>query len=162
MPDVPSAEIRPRSVRDIRSGKGFREPQAGASERSEHPQERVSRKKRFEVPYTFLPVPKTFFTWLPYLSGNEIKIYMAIGTHTLQFKKFAATIPMSELQRLTGLCRDTISGNVLKLEKCGLLKVSRAMKRVSKYEILTPPCVGALRHEETEQCVGSFRHEKAV
>lgn len=162
MQDVPASEIRPRSVRDIRSGKGFREPQDGTSKRDEHPKERVTTKQRFKIPFTYTPLPKTFYTWLPQLSGTEIKVYLAIGKHTLDYHKFAATVPMEELSRLTGLGRVTIWGAVKKLEQRGILKVSRGVKKVSRYEILTAPYVQELEHIENEPCVQNIEHEKAV
>lgn len=122
----------------------------------------VAHQKR-KVPFAFTPIPRTFFTWLPTLSGPEITVYLAIASETLAYNKFSASIPMTVLSERTGMHRASISRAIARLIDRELLRTTVAMKRVTRYEMLTPPAfdVSKLRHE-TEFDVAIMRHEEAV
>jgi hypothetical protein len=114
------------------------------------------------VPFTFVPIPRTFVGWLPHLKDPEVRVYLALATQSLAYNTFACTMPMTVLQEFThGLSRTTIFRAVKSLEDRGLLRVERGVKRVSRYEILTPPCVSPVQHA-AEFDVAPVKHGKAV
>jgi hypothetical protein len=117
------------------------------------------RQAKRRVPYTFTPIPKTFFTWLHVLKPIEATVYMAIAGHTLGISDISGLqkIPMSILSQDTGLHRASISRAIKALAGHGLISVKSARKAVSAYEILTPPYfkdlavnVATERHKATQ------------
>lgn len=108
----------------------------------------VQRARR-KVPFTFTPLPRTFFAWLPHLTAAELKTYLAIADETLTYNRFEMNIPMTRLTKATGLHRVTIGRAAASLVERGLLRTSGARKSVTKYEILTVRRVDSCSAETT-------------
>lgn len=91
------------------------------------------------IPYTFTPIPRTFFSWLGVLKPAETTVYLAIVNHTLSYSRMSVRVPMTVLSNDTGLNRRSVYRAIVGLSGCGLISVSGAKKSVTCYEILTPP-----------------------
>lgn len=167
MQELPAKQIRPRTVRDIRTGQSIRAAENGGSKPAQGAEDGlvhtdvVSLKQKRKVPFTFVPFPRRFLDYLPTLKGNEVKVLMGIAAFTLRYNIYAAKIPMTELTRVTGMHRSAISAAVRGLEDQGILKVSRATKHVSRYEICFAAHVAETRHQEEFEVVET-RHQEAV
>lgn len=122
----------------------------------------VSTAKRRKIPFTFVPIPRTFLGWLPHLSDSEVRVYLAIAAHTLDRNTFSAPVPMTVLHEYSkGLHRSTLYRAIKSLESRGLLAVTRATKHVSRYEIKAPPYVASAQHTDEKTGCTSATPEAA-
>lgn len=83
-------------------------------------------KKKAGYARGFTRVPNIFFDdWLPALSGNEIKVLMAIWRKTIGWRKDIDNISSRQLTRLCGLSRSSTTHAVKSLVSKGLIEKFR-------------------------------------
>ena len=97
-----------------------------------------SSPQRARIPYSWCPLPSVYVTdWLPLLSGNEVKVLLALTHKTWSFGKDHDVIPHSQIATLTGLSLSNLRRALTSLLDKNLITASGPPNRTRSYSLQT-------------------------
>ena len=76
----------------------------------------------------YTQLPNIFDALMPYLSEGEFKILYHIARQTIGFHKEKDRLSFTQLQKATGLTRDTVGRSLINLKVKSLIKVSETFE----------------------------------
>lgn len=97
----------------------------------------------------YTQVPNDFFTWLPNLTGNELKVLLAIFRLTAGYKQVSGVLTQEKLSQVTGINRRHLPPILNSLVSKGRLE-KYSYKHTFKYAV--PLSLSSLSTKDTKEC----------
>ena len=97
----------------------------------------------------FTKIPNYFFSWLPSLTGNELKVLLAIFRLTSGYRQVSGVITLEKISEVTGVAVNNLAFLINSLVNKGRLEKYH-YKHTFKYAI--PVNYESLSNKNTRQC----------